>query len=187
MFNALENLTSESSSNAAPDAEPAPGTPSRSGKFVRTLAWAFTGFLLLALLAAQVLWVERDLFAQNPQLRPWMERFCNYLDCQLEPLRNLQSMAVVDSDLRTTPTGHHFLLNISLRNDADFPQPPPAIQVQLLNARDEAIGQRTFAPEEYLAYSGAIDRLLPGQLLQAVLELAASAQDEVQGYKIEIR
>ncbi|MGB3740813.1 MAG: zinc-ribbon and DUF3426 domain-containing protein [Castellaniella sp.] len=131
--------------------------------------------LLLVLLLAQLLYVYRGQVAQAvPALRPVLERACLSLGCQVPYARNLDQLSITHSALKvdTHPTGaqtgnaasadsredkttgpeaqQHFILQLTLRNQADRPQEWPTLVLDLKDGAGTLLVRRNLAPIDYL-------------------------------------
>jgi len=126
--------------------EPEPAAVPRRG------AWRIAALLLVLLAAAQVAWFQRDVvIGRFPELRPWAERLCGRLGCELVEFRDLSAIELVNRDVRLHPLYENSLLvNATIRNVATQAQPWPRVQLVLFNTEGRAIGRRDFAPREYL-------------------------------------
>ncbi|MGB3836794.1 zinc-ribbon and DUF3426 domain-containing protein [Castellaniella sp.] len=131
--------------------------------------------LLLVLLLAQLLYVYRGQVAQVvPALRPVLERACLSLGCQVPYARNLDQLSITHSALKveTHPTDaqagsaasadgrtdkttgpeaqQHFILQLTLRNQADRPQEWPTLVLDLKDGAGTLLVRRNLAPIDYL-------------------------------------
>lgn len=140
--------------------------------------------LLLAVLAAQILFHERDRIASiEPATRPLLLALCGWARCEVSPLRQIDSI-VIDSSSFTRDHGDNYRLGFSLRNNAAIEVAMPAIELSLTDSQDQALFRRVIRPAEFGA---------PGNLLGAgadwgnTLTLSIKATgyaDRVAGYRL---
>lgn len=135
--------------------EPANGKP-------RSAWWGISAFLLVALLSAQ--WVNSQWYelGQNPSLRPWLVRLCDTLPCTLAPMVDMQSLRS-DSLVVRSHAEIANALNVTLifRNESEFDQALPCLNLHFMNADNEVIAARQFSPDEYLPEALASLAVLP--------------------------
>lgn len=163
------DTSEQASPAAAPQAEPvgdaAPQAfsfmqESSAGAFWREpavrLLLAFVAALLGLLLAVQVLVQERDrLAAQFPQWRTGLRTLCDFLDCRVGLLRQIESVSI-DSSSFNKVAGGVYRLSFTLRNNALVALAMPALELTLTDAQDQPIARRVFQPVELLADSATL-------------------------------
>lgn len=125
--------------------------------------------LLLLLLLAQAAYVWRAQLAQAmPITRPWLERACVSLSCQVPYARSLTRAAISGSSLKVVdalpasinealaePDPHQhphqdFILNVSLRNATNEAQEWPNLILDLKDSAGALLVRRNLQPAEYL-------------------------------------
>jgi predicted Zn finger-like uncharacterized protein len=131
------------------------------------LLWGFLGFLALLALAAQaVLHYRTEIAVLLPEARPHLQVVCAALRCELRLPRRPKQMAIESSDLQAEGRRENVIvLNAVLRNQAQFAQEFPALELTLTDERDEPVARRVLLPADYLtgAAAGQIARgLAPG-------------------------
>ena len=126
--------------------------PSRS-RFV----WGFFGLLALLALAVQgVLYYRTEIAVLLPEVRPHLQVVCAALRCELRLPRKPKQMAIESSDLQAEGKRENVIvLNAVLRNQAQFAQEFPALELTLTDERDEAVARRVLLPSDYLTGSAA--------------------------------
>lgn len=150
-------------------------SPVRTRRSPAALAgWVVFNLLLLALLIGQLVFVQRDVFAQQPQLRPLLEPMCELAGCQLAPLRAVDRIELVRRDVYQHPSRDDALLiDATMVNNAGFAQPYPLFTVGLGDRRGRIMSRRSFAPDEYLDQYLPGARMVPGLPIRITLALAA--------------
>lgn len=119
----------------------------------RRLALAFGVALALAVLAAQAVhYFRTEIAVLVPETRPYLAAACATLKCDLKLPRRPKLMAIESSDLQADGRREDVIvLNAVLRNQAQFAQEYPALELTLTDERDEAVARRVLLPADYLA------------------------------------
>ena len=135
-------------------------------------AWSALNLLLLAAFCAQLLFVQRAAFAQNPAMRPVVAQMCAYLGCALAPQRAIERIELVRRNVYAHPNAENALIiDARFVNNAAFAQPYPILSVSLGDLRGEALIRRNFAPREYRPELDPHARMAPGSPVQVTLEV----------------
>lgn len=143
---------------AVPGGVRAPSEPDPQGLgavFQGTLARVLL-VILLALGVFQLAYVYRAQLSQSvPALRPWLERACASLACQVPYLRDVSQIAITGSALKAvSPAGgddaQDFVLQLSLRNRAEQPQQWPTLVLDLKDGAGTLVVRRNLDPADYL-------------------------------------
>lgn len=137
--------------------------------------WMGTSLLLIVTLGLQYGFFNRNQFAQSPQLRPLAEQLCVVLFCDLPPRSDPTQLQLSNRDIRLHPQHSKALLvEATLRNQADFTQSFPVMELTFHDISGQVIAGRRFQPFEYLADTSAslVHGMAPRQSYQIKLELA---------------
>lgn len=148
----------------------------------RSVVWGTAALVLFLGALAQAAWFNRDeLLRRFPQVLPAARGFCARLNCELIRHRDLNSISLINRDVRLHPVYEDALLvNATMANGATQPQPFPSVQLVLLDTGGRAIAQRVFEPGEYLDASIDLDRGMdPGVPVHFALEVAGAGDDAV--------
>lgn len=139
----------------------------------RTWLGLAAALLLVLALAGQWLYVQRDLWLDHPQWRPWADRACAILGCALPLRRDSRQIELLEREVRDHPrVPEAVLISATFVNRATFPQPYPVFEVAFSDLSGSLLAVRHFAPGEYLEDPGAIaDGLAPGQPARVRLEV----------------
>lgn len=145
-----------------PSAGPAPGA----------LRWWLGAALLAGLLGLQIVLAERHRLALDPQWRPLLGTLCAAFRCSLPQAHDPRRWSLIARDISPHPsTGDALLVTATVRNDADWPQTLPWLELALADIDGQPMALRRFAPGEYFeGYDGRA--LAPGQTAAVRLELA---------------
>ncbi len=189
--------------DTSPSAEPAPGTPAGHGGFASleprdgpVMRWLrrlpglgrlplrsiSAGALIL--LAAQAIHHSRDaIAAQRPALAPALAALCNIGGCTLSPLRRIDAITIEGASFARDPGGEGYQLTFEVRNRASTAVAMPAIEVTLLDTKEQAVVRRALTASEL----GTSDAMPARSIRSIVLPLSlanASALPPVVGYGI---
>jgi len=126
--------------------------------------WSFVSLLALAALTVQAaVHFRTELVLLAPQMRPQLEIACEVLGCEVHLPRKPDLMSIESSELRFDPNrGGIIRLTAVVRNRARFPQEYPALELTLLNERDEPVVRRVLFPSDYLDPTDAQVKLAAG-------------------------
>ena len=114
----------------------------------RRFAWA--------LLAQATYWFRSEIAVLLPETRPHLEAACAALKCELRLPRRPKLMAIESSELQADGRRDSVIvLNAVLRNQAQFAQEFPSLELTLTDERDEAVARRVLAPADYLGGAAA--------------------------------
>lgn len=139
----------------------------------RRWPWILLLAIGLAALPAQYLHRNLDALAVDPEQRPWLERACELLGCELpapvvaDAIRSqrltVQSHPERDDGLR---------VEIVLINRATWPQPFPDIELRFSDPDGAPVAARLFRPGEYLRGELSGRRTMPtGRPVRIALDL----------------
>ncbi len=119
----------------------------------RRRGWVpFAVLLASGLLTAQVLYLQFDVWAKNPDIRPIYEWLCPRLQCQLPVMRSLDEIRSKNLVVRANPdVPGELMVDALIVNQARFEQPFPVIELRFSSMDGRPIAARRFKPEEYLA------------------------------------
>lgn len=142
---------------------------------------------LAALLVVQVALADRERFAADARTRPWLERLCGALACELPPWREPAAMQLMARDVRPHPSvSDALIISASFRNEARWAQPWPELNLTLSDINGQAIAQRQFAPDEYLGLGARELIIKPGQTASVTLEVTDPGKQAV-AFEFEFR
>ncbi len=114
--------------------------------------WVLGSLLMLVLFLAQASYFYRDELAlRKPELRPWLEQACRYLDCSLRRPANQARIDILGWDVRSLPdTPQALIASTTLVNKTPEPQPYPLLTLRFSDMNGTPVAQRRFLPREYL-------------------------------------
>ena len=124
---------------------------SDSGGWLPTFFWGIGTLLLIGTLALEYAWFNRDQLNQVPQLQVWTEELCQRIECKDISIRNPKKIELISRNVYSHPNEKNALMvNITMKNQADFAQPYPIMQIRFSDVRGDDVAARRFSPDEYL-------------------------------------
>lgn len=138
----------------------------------RVASWAAAVVLMLTLIG-QGVYVSRGKLADDPDLLPWVARFCSVLDCELPFSRDIGGIQIVERQVREHPDSPGALLvYTTFVNTSSFVQPYPVLELRLADLSGGRVAGRRFLPSEYLQENANVKAgLLPYKPVTVELEL----------------
>ncbi len=115
--------------------------------------WALGIVVLLLALGAQGAYFYRGEIASSvPELRPHLDRMCDFLRCKVALPQRPRQISIEASDMQALDPAHpgQIALTATLRNQATLALGYPALDVVLTNSKDHTVARRIFLPAEYL-------------------------------------
>lgn len=141
-------------------------------------AWCLVNSLLLIALCAQLLFAQREAFAQNPSMRPILTDMCSLVGCTLEPRRAIDRIELVRRNVYAHPNvDEALIIDARFVNNARFAQPYPTLTVSLGDLRGEPLIRRNFQPREYRPELDPNARMAPGSPVRVTLEVKDPGRD----------
>lgn len=139
-------------------------------------------FVLLLALAAQLAWINRDLWIDHPIAI----QVCAVLGCRLPEGARPQDFHVIEREMQLMPGKPPVLrLSLSMRNDARLAQPLPRLELSLLDAGGAVLARRLFPPQAYLPPDWVGPAVaLPGEVITIDLKLKDPGP-RARGFTIE--
>jgi predicted Zn finger-like uncharacterized protein len=124
---------------------------SDSSVLVSSLLWGVGILLLTATLLIEYAWFNRDRLNQVPQLRAWSEKICQQIDCKDISMRDPAKIELISRNVYSHPNEKGALMvNVTMKNNAEFAQPFPVMQIHFSDVRGGSVAARRFLPDEYL-------------------------------------
>ncbi len=155
--------------------------PKKKGGFL----WAIGIILLLVIALGQLAWFERDQLMKYPEGRMLLETACKYAKCELPTLRAPEKIQVLSRSITVHPEiDNALLIQLTIANNANFPQPHPMLQIGLFSSDERLVMQRRFQPSEYLAADVKPGLLEPGKAMYVELAIEDPGSD-VTGFKLD--
>jgi hypothetical protein len=162
-----------------------PVTPSftrrRRQRSRRTGLWIAASAVLLLSLGGQIAWAERALWLDDARVRAWTDPACAKLGCKLPARHDAGALELLSRDIRPHPSvPGALIISATVRNDADFAQAYPVVEITLSDLDETRIAMRRFQPREYVSDPRTITAgLAPGATTALVFEVADPGKNAV--------
>lgn len=154
----------------------------------KTVASVFTLLLLVAALAAQYLWANRNLYQHSPALYPLFASSCALFNCSIPPFSDISAFRGEALTVVSGPVGRNSLVvSFVLTNSAPLAQTAPVLILSFDTAAQRSVALREFAPADYFpASTDPIKALGAGERVTIKLELIDPGADAVN-YTVAFR
>ncbi|MCQ4265191.1 DUF3426 domain-containing protein [Stutzerimonas stutzeri] len=131
----------------------------------RWLGWSVLNLLALGALCAQYVAYNYEELSRQHQYRPWFERICPALGCELPALVDIGQIKSSNLVVRSHPefTGA-LVVDAILYNRAAFAQPFPLLEIRFADLNGKLLASRSFKPSEYLSGELAGQAQMPPQV-----------------------
>lgn len=152
----------------------------------RTWLGLAAAVVLVLLLVGQFLYVQRAQWLDDPRWRPWADRLCATLGCQLPLRRDISLIELVEREVRDHPQVEDaVLISATFVNRAPFVQPYPVFEVVFSDLSGTQVAVRRFDPQEYLQDAQTLSAgLIPDQPVHVRLEVLDPGRRAVS-FKLE--
>lgn len=153
----VPDLHTKVSSKWAESAKPLTFTDMAAEKAARrnrhTWTWFAAALVMMALLTAQAAYIYRSqIAAYFPDLKPYLQRYCEFLQCTVGLPQFSELLSIESSDLQADPNRSGLIvLTAILRNRAPFAQAYPVLELTFTDTQDHMVARRVFTAAEYLA------------------------------------
>ncbi|WP_158935989.1 zinc-ribbon and DUF3426 domain-containing protein [Burkholderia sp. S171] len=174
-----------------PTSEPFPviretRTPARSG-----VAWKIVGSLialaLFVVLIAQIAWWQREtVMVYWPASQPLFVQACEQIGCVVAPPRDIDGLQIENSGLRQVDGSHKLELKLSLRNRFDVAIAYPALELTLLDDKNNVAIRRVLWPQDYARPGTVIGAGLAARSTQPVIVRLDTGDAVAANYRVQI-
>jgi predicted Zn finger-like uncharacterized protein len=118
---------------------------------------SLVALVLLALLAVQLALHQRDaLAAMQPQTKPWLQRLCQQMGCQVQAFKHIEAVVLDSSSFNKinksdspaearTPS---YRLLITLKNTSSISVALPHIELSLQDSQEQTVLRRVLSPAD---------------------------------------
>jgi hypothetical protein len=150
--------------------------------------WAWGRWLLVLLLGLAALgqwgWLARSSLMQYSSGQAALESLCRLAACSLPQRQDLTKIQILSREMAALDERPDVLMfSLLMKNDADFAQPWPYLELELYGNDRKAAGKRIFSPDEYLGNPPETQLMQPGQTSQSRMELSDPGK-EVTGFEM---
>jgi predicted Zn finger-like uncharacterized protein len=160
--------------------------PARSG-----IVWKIFGSLialvLLVALVAQIAWWQREtVMVYWPASQPLFAQACEQIGCVVAPPRDIDGLQIENSGLRQVDGSHKLELKLSLRNRFDVAIAYPALELTLLDDKNNVAIRRVLWPQDYARPGTQIGVGLPARSTQPVIVRLDTGDAVAANYRVQI-
>ena len=118
--------------------------------------------LLVVSLGAQYTYFHFHELSRLPQLRPALAQVCGLLGCELAPQSDVSRIVGTNLVVRSHPFEKNALvIDVILKNQAQFEQPYPVVQLNFEDVNGDPVASRRFLPEEYISDDALTGATMP--------------------------
>jgi predicted Zn finger-like uncharacterized protein len=177
--------------SSEPTSEPFPviretRTPDRSG-----IAWKIVGslialVLLVALIAQVAWWKQETVMVYWPASQPLFVQACEQIGCVVAPPRDIDGLQIENSGLRQVDGSHKLELKLSLRNRFDVAIAYPALELTLLDDKNNVAIRRVLWPQDYARPGTLIGAGLAARSTQPVIVRLDTGDAVAANYRVQI-
>ena len=169
------NQSSKNKSNFTAAGSRKAKTPERS----RKLLWLSLAALAILLLL-QLLYTSRSWFMEQPLTSDISRRICTFIGCEMQAPRDVKKIHVMSRSVYSHPNApEHLIISSSIRNDANFAQPYPTLEISFYNNEAEVVALRRFKPAEYIGEKKSGTMMPSGMPEEFSVHIADPGQDAV--------
>jgi predicted Zn finger-like uncharacterized protein len=167
--------------------EPRPMPPLRRPRRGFRIVGIVFAVLLALLLIVQVAWWEREeVMVMIPGTHSLYANVCDELGCNISPPRDIDGLQIESSGLRQVDGPHKLELKLSLRNRLDVALAYPALELTLLDDKNNVALRRVLWPQDY-ARPGTIFAIgLPAQSAQPVVVRLDTGDAVAANYRVQV-
>ena len=122
-----------------------------SSSTASTVLWGIGFLLLTTSLLLEYLWFNRNQFIQVPEIQAEIETLCQTFECKKLSIRAPSRIELIARNIYSHPNEKDILLiDVTMRNNANFSQPYPVMQINFSDIRGNTVAARRFLATEYL-------------------------------------
>lgn len=127
-------------------------TSSRSKSAISTILWSFACLVLTITLSLEYIWFNRDQFNDVTAFKTIIDSACKQFTCENISFRDASKMELVTRNVYSHPNEKNALIvDVTMKNNAEFAQPYPVLQIDFSDIRGNTVAARRFLPSDYLA------------------------------------
>jgi predicted Zn finger-like uncharacterized protein len=157
----------------------------------RRVGWIIAGSVVAALLViallAQLAWWQREtVMVYFPRSQTLYAKACLTLGCQVTPPHDIDGLQVEPSDLRQIDGPHKLELKMPLRNRFNIALAYPAIELTLLDDRNNVAVRRVLWPQDYVPPGTQIAAGLPAHTTQTMIVHLDTGNAVASNFRVQI-
>ncbi|SPB17287.1 FHA domain-containing protein [Caballeronia novacaledonica] len=162
--------------------------PARAGarKGMRAVGIIVAVLLALLLLVQLAWWQRESVMVYVPGSHAFYSNVCEQIGCTISPPRDIDGLQIESSGLRQVDGPHKLELKLSLRNRLDVALAYPALELTLLDDKNNVAVRRVLWPQDY-ARPGTIFAVgLPPQSAQPVVVRLDTGDAVAANYRVQV-
>lgn len=147
--------------------------------------WNLVAMVGMVILLGQLIYHKAGSLSQNVSYRPYLEKLCHGLGCQLADYKNLNDFEVLRGSF--TPNANNTItFKAVISNQAQFKQPLPNIKLTLLDFQEQVFSQRVFTSSDYMPKRTAkTNAINPDESMEVQLQLR-TPKTPIGGYAFDL-
>ena len=149
---------------------------------LQDIPWGVASGFCLLIFIFQLYFFEGYNLTQNKKLRPWVEKLCAPLGCQLPVYKNLDEITLLYGSLEPADD-EQFIFKMAFTNQSTFTQKKPSLKLILVDYTGTDFAERIFYPDEFPEQES--DLIEPDMSSEITLNIA-SPETKVGGYRFEL-
>jgi predicted Zn finger-like uncharacterized protein len=155
------------------------------------IVWRVIGTLVAIVLAvalvAQLAWWRREtVMVYWPSSQALFAQVCEQLGCQISPPRDIDGLQVEASDLRQVDGPHRLELRVPLRNRYNVALAYPAMELTLLDDKNNVAIRRVLWPQDYVRPGTPIAAGLPARTTQTMIVRLDTGNAVASNFRVQI-
>jgi predicted Zn finger-like uncharacterized protein len=158
--------------------------PSRAGWIVFGTLLAL--LLIVALLAQLAWWQRETVMVYFPRTQMVYAQACERLGCQLTPPHDIDGLQVEPSDLRQVDGPHKLELKMPLHNRFNVALAYPAIELTLLDDKNNVALRRVLWPQDYVAPGTSVTAGLAAHSTQTMIVRLDTGNAIASNFRVQI-
>lgn len=149
--------------------------------------WFLGALLATLIIVAQVAIFRFNTLGTDPTFRPWYDRACEVLGCELPVMVDVNKIRALDLVVRRHPsTSQALIIDAIIINQAGYAQPYPALKIEFSDINNQILAARYLVPDDYLGGELAGATQMPtGRPIQLSVEVVDPGE-EAENYQLNV-
>ncbi|SAL18951.1 FHA domain-containing protein [Caballeronia terrestris] len=173
------------------EAEPYPLLREKPSLLRSPAFWRVAGRVIAVVLAItlvlQILWWQREsVMVYFPPAQSLYAKACEAFDCAVTPPRDIDGLQIENSNLRQVDGPHRLELRLALRNRFDVALAYPALELTLLDDKNNIAIRRVLWPQDYARPGTVFVTGLAPRSTQAVIVRLDTGEAVAANYRVQV-
>lgn len=158
--------------------------PKKTKKY--TVLLSLLSILLILAASIQTIYYLRvNIAAEYPQFKPMLVKACAHFKCTINLPKELDLITIGDSDMQEDENFKSVInFTSSIKNNANYVQAYPNIELTLTNADDKVAIKKLIPPKDYLSADKRVEDGLAAQEVNPINLAIYVSDTTVAGYRI---